>query len=477
MNKRFLKACAVGLMTVPMFFMASCGENNAPKEPISVNYYDGETVLKTLDLVQGDKAEEWTPQIDGKSFLGWYGTPTFTHEFDFTKALDEDTSIFGAFVRYQKDERHWAIAGSGKSSLLASSNWGKVYKNEHYLKNESTDSENIFTITVNLLKNDEFQFTDPVINGSNVSWGHQRGSGYLVTEEKDGVQYFTALTGFTGSAYTSNIQCNKDGKYKLTLRTYPAEDTAMNAEPQNNRNYFDTIDFEYLGEYSEEVAEYESIFYMKGEKITGWGDYLTDYTTLTTTDGVAKLENVYLKADDQFMFASYEKNTSTNEMSAGNTYIKAENLSDASKALVDGIESSGNLKVKEDGYYSFAYNLETKKLEVTKVTYTPKAGAYYIDGSFISWGGVKDDQYLLVQDTTDTNLWKYTVTLAVGDELGIQYYDKSVENGYNGFFASKYLIANDAFDTTATNIKCKTAGTYVVTFNSYSHLITIAKQA
>ena len=52
------------------------------------------------------------------------------------------------------------------------------------------------------------------------------------------------------------------------------------------------------------------------------------------------------------------------------------------------------------------------------------------------------------------------------------YYDKP-NTKYNGFFASKYLVTNDAFDTSDVNIKCKKAGTYKVVFNSYSHLITI----
>ena len=131
------------------------------------------------------------------------------------------------------------------------------------------------------------------------------------------------------------------------------------------------------------------------------------------------------------------------------------------------------MNVKEDGYYTFSYNTANQKLTVTKVEYTPLAGTYYLDGSFCSWGGAGNDTYKMAQDTTDTDLWtSIQVTLAIDDELGIQYYDKD-NNQYNGFFSSKALVANDAFDTSATNIKCKTAGDYVVKFNTYSHLITI----
>ena len=469
MNKK-LKACVFGFMLAPLLFATTSCNGNGSK--ISVTYVDGETELKKVEIASGEKVENWTPTVEGKDFFGWFGDPTLKHEFDFTVAPTENTTVFGAFVGYEKDTRAWGIAGSGKSSVLAASNWGKKFDEVHYLKNESTSKKNIFTMEINLLEKDQFQFTAPSIVGSTISWGHQRGAGYFKEFAKNDVTYFKAAGGLGGDNYTSNIEVVKSGKYKFTLTTYPQADFQDGGkEAYKNRNYFDSIDFEYIGEFSEEIAEYETIFYLKGEKITGWGDYQNDYTTMVTTDGVAKLENVYLKASDQFMFASIEKNTKTDEISTGNTYIKASNLTDTAKALVEGTE---NMKVKEDGYYTFEYNVENKTLEVTKTDFTPKAGEYYIDGSFCSWKGAGNDDYKMTQDTTDTDLWKsIELTLKENDELGIQYYDKSVENGYNGFFSSKLLISNDAFDTSNTNIKCKTAGKYIVTFNSYSHLITI----
>lgn len=449
----------------------------ADEQKVTVTYKNGDTVLKEESVKSGTVLTEWDPTgTVTDEFFGWYAEPTLTHEFDFSSAISEDTVIFGSFVGYEKDERHWGIAGSGTASILASSNWGKVFNEEHYLENVSTDTKNIFEITVNLFAGDQFQFTAPVINGDNISWGHQRGAKYLQDPVKDGVEYFTVGGSLGGDNSTANITVAKDGKYEFVLTTYPAGDFFKDGTTNtyDNRSYFDTISYTYLGECEEVRAEIETTFYMKGELITGWGDYVNDYTAMVNKDGYATLEHVYLLAEDQFMFASKNKDVATGVISDGNTYIKATNLTEASKALVSGEE---NMKVNEDGYYTFTYNIESKELEVIKVEYTPKNGEYYIDGSFISWGGAGNDDYKLVQDSENPYLYKLdgTITLAVGDELGVQYYDKTVQNGWNGFFSAKNMVANANFDLTAgTNAKALVAGTYGVVFNSYSHLLTLS---
>lgn len=449
-------------------------------EKVTVKYVNGETVLKEEEVDSGTVITEWDPTgTVTDEFFGWYGEPTLTHAFDFTAAIVEDTTIFGSFVGYQKDERHWGIAGSGTASILASSNWGKVFNEEHYLENVSTDTKNIFEITVNLFANDQFQFTSPVITESSVSWGHQRGAGYLEEPTKDGVEYFTVGGSLGGDNSTANITVAKDGKYKFTLNTYPKGDffKGGTTNTYDNRSYYDTITYEYLGECEEIRAEVETTFYMKGELITGWGDYVNNNTAMTNSNGKATLANVYLLAADQFMFASKNKNVATGEVSDGNVYIKGANLTEASKALVSG---ENNMKVNEDGYYTFVYDVEAASLEVTKVDYTPKNGEYYIDGSFIGWGGAGNDDYKLAQDTENPYVYRLdgTITLAVGDEIGIQYYDKTVENGWNGFYSAKNMVANADFDLTAgTNAKALVAGTYNVEFNSYSHLLKLTPVA
>ena len=484
MKKTALKGFLCGgALLLACTCLASCdnsskGNGSTIVDKVTITFKNGDTVLKTEEINKGSCVSEWTPTAGDEEFFGWFAEPTFTHKFDFSAPINENTVVFGSFVGYQKDNRQWAIAGSGASSVLKSSNWGKVFNEAHYMTNESTDKKNIFKLTVNLFSGDQFQFTNPSIDGANVSWGHQRGAGYLQEPTKDGVEYFTIGGSLGGDNSTANITVAKDGKYEFTLFTYPKGDFQKDGTENtyDNRSFYDSITYSYLGDSEEVRAQVETTFYMKGAKITNWGDYVNAYTMMVTKDGKEVLENVYLVTTDQFMFASKNKDVATNEVTDGNVYIKGENLTDAAKDLVDG---TANMSVKADGYYTFSYDVETAKLDVVKVdSYTPKPGEYYIDGSFCEWGGAGNATYKLVQDPSDPFLYTLSapIVLVENDQVGLQYFDKDADagQGYNGFFGAANTVANENFDLLSnTNVICKVEGTYNVSFNSYSHLLTL----
>lgn len=490
MKNTFLKSLSIICGTV-VLAMTGCGPTTTTTDTIDkssditheVNYYDGEKVLHTQQVGDKEKITEWDPTttIVDKDFFGWYAEPTLTHEFDFDKVVEDDVSIFGAFVAYKKDTRKWGIAGSGATPILKASNWGKVFNEEHYLKNESTDKENIFTITLDLFEGDQFQFTDPVIKDEAITWGHQRGGKYLVNPIVDDVEYFSVGGGLGSDNYTSNITANVDGNYKFTLHTYPAGDFQKdNTEnTYDNRNYYDKIVWERLGDTVTEKPKIETTLFMKGAQITSWGNYVNDHTKMVETDqqGVLALSNVYLKASDEFLFASQNKDTNTGEVSEGNVYVRYSNLDEESKAIMDS-KPNMNMVVKETGYYTFTYTVETTILNIKKVDYTPVVADYYFDGSFCGWKGVGNDTYKFAATTDNPEVYtlKNTVTLKENDEIGIQYYDVDGEDGkkYIDFFSASYVVANENFDlTTKNNAICKVAGEYQVTFNVYSHLITL----
>ncbi len=461
--------------------VTSLTTSDADETTHTVTYYDGDEALHTEEVEDGDTAPEWDPTttVTDKTFLGWYGEPTLTHVYDFTLPVTDDLSIFGSFVSYQEDTRHWALAGSGGTELLKTSNWGKVFTDEHYMVNESTETENIFTIEINLFVNDQFQFTNPVYDESSdsYSWGHQRGGGYLVEPTRDGVEYFQVGGGLGADNYTANITALVEGRYKFTLTTYPAGDFQKDDSPEtyDNRNYYDTLEWVRVGDSTEVQAEMTTTFYLKGAYITDWGDLVNDHTKMVLSDGVHTLNNVYLKAEDEFMFASIFTETATGEESVGNVYIRGSNLTEESKALVSG---ESNIKVNEDGYYNFSYDEATELLTVVKNDdYVPPVASYYVDGNFggRSWG--IDESLKLVQDETDPEVYSLSspITVSAADEeMGIQYYNAELSSPYVDFFGSSYVkTADDAYDLTKNNIVFKTPGTYNVSINTYSHIITI----
>ena len=74
---------------------ACSNQDGSSSEGITVTFKDAEndTVLKEERIEKGGKATSFTPEKEGYEFLGWYGTPNLSHEFDFEAALNTDTQI------------------------------------------------------------------------------------------------------------------------------------------------------------------------------------------------------------------------------------------------------------------------------------------------------------------------------------------------------------------------------------------------
>lgn len=491
MKKRLFSIFPLFCGLALVFGMSACGNtegesssDSTTSDPImhSVSYFDGNTAIHTESVQDGGTAPEWDPSstVTDKEFFGWFGEPTLTHEYDFTTLVTDDLSIFGSFVGYEEDTREWALAGSGGTELLRQSNWGKVFTKDHYMVKQSTDTANIYTIEINLFVNDQFQFTDAILDKDtgSYSWGNQRGGGYLVEPKRDNVEYFSVGGGLGSDNYTSNITALVEGRYKFTLTTYPAGDFQKDDAPEayNNRSYYDTLEWERVGESTEVQATTKTQFFIKGAQITDWANLYNDHTLMVEEDGIHTLNNVYLTTDDEFMFASIVTTVETNEVSEGNEYIKVSNLTETSKELVGG---TSNMKVLEDGYYNFAYDYKAKTLTVVKNNeYTPTIASYYVDGNFggRNWG--IDETLKMVQNSTDPYVYELSAPITVsasGEQLGIQYYNAELSSPYVDFFGAKYVaVANEAYDLSSSNISFKTAGKYQISINTYSHIITIA---
>lgn len=486
MKRKLLTVMALLFGVSLTMTLSSCGPTDEPgpvPEPTTytVSYFYGTNVIHTEEVEEGEKAPEWDPTstVTDKTFLGWFGEPTLTHPYDFSSPVTQDLSIFGSFVTYEEDTREWAVAGSGLTSLLKSSNWGKVFNKEHYMTKQNIANSNVYVMELNLFAGDQFQFTNPILDEGTgtYSWGHQRGGGYLVEPTRDGKEYFTVGGGLGADNYTSNITAKVDGRYKFTLTTYPAGDFQKDDLPEayNNRNYYDTLEWERIGDSTEVAAETKTTFFMKGAQITNWANLVNDHTKMVETDGIHTLSNVYLKVEDEFMFASQVTDLGTGAVSEGNEFIRGSNLTEASKELVSG---EGNMKVNETGYYTFTYDSKAKTLDVKKVTdYVPTEASYYLDGNFggRNWGIDESLKLTVSNDDPETYVLANPIIVSeANQELGIQFYNKDLASPYVDFFASAYVaVANEAYDLSKTNIVFKTPGQYNVSINTYSHIVTI----
>lgn len=339
------------------------------KETYTVTFYDsdGNTVLNTVKVENGELPEEYVPTKEGCTFVGWYATPQMSHKFDFTKEITSDTDVFAGFVSYVEDSRSYAIVGSGTSPVLLESNWGKTIGEAQTMKKEEADGANIYTITLDLEAGDEFQFA------INSEWGDQRGYGYLDTISLDGTDYFKN-SGSLGEASTkrSNIKCEVTGNYTFTLTTYPGEDeyetdNANYSEDNKeafNINPYDVITWTYNGESTSEGMEKQVDYYIKGAQITGWEDVYSDETKFAEDNGKYTL-TIDLTEGDEFMFTSMI--TIGEESSVGTEYIRYTNIDETdseSLSYVTGTDSA-NLVAVQTGTYTFTYDSATKVLAVS----------------------------------------------------------------------------------------------------------------
>ena len=159
----------------------------------TVTFYDsdGETVLNTVEVPLGETVQPENAEKDGYTFVGWFATPKLVREFDFTKAIREDTAVYAGFASQMEDTREFAILGFGASPLLAESNWGAVINDEHRMTKEDAEGKNVYTITVDLEEGDMFQFA---IDGT---WADQRGFGYIedaATQDEPILRWQSAAT-------------------------------------------------------------------------------------------------------------------------------------------------------------------------------------------------------------------------------------------------------------------------------------------
>ncbi len=491
MKRKFLGILFSLIAVTCITAFAACNGNI---ETHKVTFYDGNTVMKEVTVEYGKTVESYIPEKEGNyQFIDWFSTPSFGHKFDFTKPVTEDVSVFAGFTLFTDDTRTFYVVGSGTSTLLMGQDWGKNINDTHKLT--KTEGKNEYTITLDLLEGDEFQFA------ISSSWENKRGYGYLTTDKaQDGTVCFSGQGGGLGevTAKGRNIKVEKSGNYTFTLKTYPNEDTYNTSDATyteaNKEVYnvgtFDTIDFVRNGDPLVEKVVVTN-YYIKGSKITNWADMYNASTTMAD-NGDEYVLSVYMESGDEFMFASY--NSSADGITTGSTYIKSNALTESSKAVVEGYTEAGaNMKTNKAGTYTFTYNKETKALNVTlDETATMPVYDYYLDGKTdagLNWKEADLVNNKFAETKEGSGVFALNnVVLKAGDEIVLRSFEKGEETpsysnklaDYNATYLLPKQTATENFSQVSAsnaNIKVLVDGTYNITFNAYTKIITIAEAA
>lgn len=436
-------------------------------ETVTVTWYQGSKELRTEVVEKGTTLEPWTPEVEGKTFTGWYAEASLTQAFDFTQPVTEDTDLFAAFKsdEYVEDTNNYYLIGTGAGDMGQAA-WDHA-KAEASLSMTKQDvaGANVYTITLDMYAGDRFQIC---FGGS---WDGQVGIGYMEgaeycdgVNEYDKVEYTAAdkkvaqvkdadgNVVFVGSdEYNKGFEVwniilaeGMDGKYEFTYTTYPASPAynqitwklVEKIEPLTQ-----THDMHFIGTFNEWAESYEGNQWAlsQSEDKSFWTGFITiteehyaDWTADENGELYAALK-IFNRVD-----GGYHAVTGDNILLKAGTY--------AFKYTVEG----NKVEFLPCDYYIVGTLIDA---EGKAVNYAVKDGVspkleLQEDGSltvvFEAYDatGLGDYSWMVDQGKTDANGVAAIISIKVvyGSELGIKDW-YSAEGGDNWYLsAGKYSV-------------------------------------
>ncbi|MBR2932856.1 MAG: InlB B-repeat-containing protein [Clostridia bacterium] len=476
--KKVLAALAMVLVLVlAMGTFAACGQTNPPadEDTVTVTWYQGSKPLKEEEVAKGSKVSSWTPEVEGKTFTGWYSEASCTQAFDFETVINEDTDIFAAFKsdEYVEDDKAYYLCGAG-SGDMGKSNWNNADETSLAMTKEDVEGANVYTIEITMYAGDRFQ----ILYGG--TWDGQVGIGFMV-----GAEYCDGVNEYDKNSYTAadkkvaqvknaegevvfvgSDEYNKgfevwniilaegqDGVYKITYTTYPASpaynqitwELVEKVEPLTK-----THDMYLVGTFNEWKTTVEEglIALAESEDKKSWTG------TITITEA---------------MLADWTTTDPDNTTGVKCAALKVFNLVNG-----DWIGYEGKNLFLPLGTYSIKYDVESNSFEYAEC-------AYYVVGTFVDGEGnavnfsIKEGvtPSLVVADGVATGTFTavdvtenssytwiasqgkpgvFAVKVVYGSELGIAtWYSDAANNGDNWYVAAgTYSISLNVADGSVT---------------------------
>ena len=230
--KRTLKLTSFLLVLVLTFSMFTACEINLEellgqmggdpgvvvKEMVTIQWVQGQKVLKEEVVEKGSKLTPWTPEAEGMEFQGWYERP-YIKKFDFEKTTATKSMRIYAYFKSadgsddgnggEIDASIWYLIGAGKGDLGKCNNWN----HEAAAKNVGMKlgEDGLYRVTLNLYAGDQFKMT------RNLGWDEEKAidimAGYAdgVVKDENGTIVFTA-----GENNNIVVAEGQDGKYEIT---------------------------------------------------------------------------------------------------------------------------------------------------------------------------------------------------------------------------------------------------------------------
>ena len=456
--KRFLSIIALLLvlvMTVTSF--AACGDDSkdessadasvdesvADSENVTVTWYYGSEVLKEEQVAKGTTLTSWTPEVADKSFTGWFAEASCSTAFDFAVAVEADTDIFAAFRSevYVEDTTEYYLIGTGSGSMKVSG-WDHTASAENLkmTKDTSITDKNVYTIEIEMFAGDRFQICH------DGSWDGQFGIGgfagceyaaginpnkpaegevtaedqkYAEVKNADGEVVFIGGDENNNTSVSWNAILNEghDGKYKITLITYP------------NSIAYNEIQFELIEKIEPMTQTHEMYIY---GTVNEWANDDKTFALAESEDKTTWSGFITITEDHYADWTATDENNASGEVCAA---IKLINHISGSDYGVDG--GMANIFLPA-GTYAVKYTVADNSIAV-------QACDYYVVGTLLDAEGnavnfaVKEgvSPKLEVVDGVATG------KLEVYDATGLADYNWMVAQSKPGVMAVKVVFGSE----------------------------------
>ena len=196
----------------------------AGKHFVTVQWVQGQKVLREDLVEKGTTITPWVPEIEGWTFQDWYEKP-YIKTFDFEKPVTESVRIYGSFLSLgggpttggPEEMPDWYLIGAGKGDLGKCNNWN----HEAAAANLGlfAGEDGIYKVTLSLYAGDQFKMT------KDLGWDSEKAidkmSGYAngsVTDANGNVVFVA------GENNNFVLAEGMDGKYEIS---YDAENDVM----------------------------------------------------------------------------------------------------------------------------------------------------------------------------------------------------------------------------------------------------------
>lgn len=217
MNKiiRILSLLIALVFTVSIFTGCTGSGSNEGKDMITIQWVQGQKLLKEEIVEKGSKLESWTPEVEGMEFQGWYERP-YIKKFDFTKPVTKSMRIYASFKGGNDvgEEEFvmpdWYLIGAGKGDLNKCNNWN--HEAAAKALGLFAGEDGIYKVTLNLYAGDQFKMTKDMAWDAEMAIDKMAGYANGSVKDANGNVVFTA-----GENNNFVVAEGMDGKYEITF--------------------------------------------------------------------------------------------------------------------------------------------------------------------------------------------------------------------------------------------------------------------